>query len=763
MLCFDKIPQYIYDVFSEKGIQKKDIYLLTYCDMDAEHSFCDTYIIATGEKIYVVSGRTVLDKTQNKKHRVAAFWEEKQFSEYKIAQVETIAVEELLSSSRLVIKTNGGDSILLSAMTNFCKDNAGIFVKYFNRMKKGEIASPDFSVDVEDNPDNNRCSKCGMRYPDKNRKICPRCMERGKLFIRCAAFFVKYKKELVILISSLVVLTATSILAPYFSNGFFFDNVLSKDGNLYGQVILAVGIVMLTKLLSSLADTVNGYVSSKISAKIVFDLKSTIFGAIEKLSMRFFTGRQTGGLMTQVNSDSNTIYFFFNDALPYFLINVIQVVVLSIILFSMNPVLAAMSLSLVPLFFVVLRFTFSHTKKLHAHRYSGVSHISSHLSDVLGGMRVVKAFANEDMEMERFSKGNTNAVNANRKLAVFNTYSHPLAGVILYLGNIISLGVGGYMVMKGEFSYGELITFTAYINMIYSPIHFFSQMIDMTASCTNAMQRLFEIYDTEPEISESENAITPELIEGKVEFRNVDFGYNKNKKVLTDVSFTVEPEQTLGIVGHTGAGKSTIANLLMRLYDTDEGGVYIDGINVRDLSFKSLHENVALVSQETYLFIGSIFDNIRYAKPDADYSEVIVAAKISGAHEFIKKLPDAYDTKIGFGNTELSGGERQRISIARAILLNPKILILDEATAAMDTKTEEMIQSALNTLTRGKTTIMIAHRLSTLKDADKLIAIENGTVAEEGTHKSLLEKTDGVYNRLYTLQTQALKEAGIVE
>ncbi len=763
MLCFDKIPQYIYDVFAEKGIQKKDIYLLTYCDMDAEHSFCDTYVAATADSLYVLSGRTVLDKTQNKKHRVAAFWEEKQFSEHNIAQIEAIAVEELLSSSRLVIKTNDSESILLCAMTNFCKENAGIFVKYFTRMKKGEIASADFSVDAEDNPDNNRCSKCGMRYPDKNRKICPRCMERGKLFIRCAAFFVKYKKELVILISSLVLLTATSILAPYFSNGFFFDNVLSKDGNLYGQVILAVGIVMLTKLLSSLADTVNGYVSSKISAKIVFDLKNTIFGAIEKLSMRFFTGRQTGGLMTQVNSDSNTIYFFFNDALPYFLINVIQVLVLSIILFGMNPLLALMSLSLVPLFFLVLRFTFSHTKKLHAHRYSGVSHISSHLSDVLGGMRVVKAFANEDMEMERFSKGNTNAVKANRKLAVFNTYSHPLAGVILYLGNIISLGVGGYMVMKGEFTYGELITFTAYINMIYSPIHFFSQMIDMTASCTNAMQRLFEIYDTEPEISESENAITPEHIAGKVEFRNVDFGYNKNKKVLTDVSFTVEPEQTLGIVGHTGAGKSTIANLLMRLYDTDEGGVYIDGINVKDLSFRSLHENVALVSQETYLFIGSIFDNIRYAKPDADYSEVIAAAKISGAHEFIKKLPDAYDTKIGFGNTELSGGERQRISIARAILLNPKILILDEATAAMDTKTEEMIQSALNTLTRGKTTIMIAHRLSTLKDADKLIAIDNGTVAEEGTHKSLLEKTDGVYNRLYTLQTQALKEAGIVE
>ncbi len=763
MLCFDKIPQYIYDAFAEKGVQKKDIYLLTYCDMDAEHTFCDTYVAATADRLYVLSGRTVLEKTQNKKHRVAAFWEEKHCLEYEIAHIEEITVEELLSSSRLVIKTYNSDSILLSAMTNFCKENAGIFVKYFTRMKKGKIASPDFTVDEEDNPNSNCCSKCGMRYPDKNRKICPRCMEKGKLFVRCAAFFTKYKKELVILILSLVVLTATSILAPYFSNGFFFDNVLSENGNLYGQIVLAIGIIMATRLLSSIADIINGYVSSKISAKIIFDLKNTIFGAIEKLSMRFFTGRQTGGLMTQVNSDSNTIYHFFNDTMPYFLINIVQVVVVCIILFSMNPLLAALSLGFGPLFFIIMRLAYGHTRKLWARRYSGVSRVTSHLSDVLGGIRVVKAFANEELENKRFGKGNVSAVNANKKLALFNSYTYRSVGIIFYLGNIISLGVGGYMVMNGYLTYGQLITFTAYINMIYSPMSFFSQMVDSTAACSNAMQRLFEIYDTEPEISEKPDAINLEEIKGKVEFRNVDFGYNKNKKVLTDVSFTVEPEQTLGIVGHTGAGKSTIANLLMRLYDTDEGGIYIDGINVRDLSFGALHKNIAMVSQETYLFIGSIFDNIRYAKPDADYSEVIAAAKISGAHEFIIKLPDAYDTKIGFGNTELSGGERQRISIARAILLNPKILILDEATAAMDTKTEKMIQNALNTLTQGKTTLTIAHRLSTLKDADKLIAIEDGRVVEEGTHKSLLEKKDGVYNRLYTLQTKALKEAGIVE
>ncbi len=760
MVTFDKIPLYIIDMLAEKGVD--DIYLMAYCDMDNEHIYCDTYIALTKDKLYITSGSVILEGKEKGKG-LDSYWKEKSFVSYDTEKIESIKVEELLSTARLTAKTTEGDYIFLSAMTNFCKGNCNLFVKYFGKIKKGEIDSPDFEIDKEDDPKENSCPKCGMRYPDRNRKVCPKCMEKGKLFSRFGVFLLKYKAEMAVLFISLVFLTGTSILIPYFSNGFFYDKILDENSNLYGEIFLALGIIIATKVFSVFSDMINGYISTKIAAKVVFDLKNTIFGAIERLSMSFFNGRQTGGLMTQVNDDSNTIYGFFCDGIPYFLINIVQVIVLCVILFIMNPLLAALTLVTIPVFYIALRRTYAVSRKLHTHHYSGVRRMNSQLSDVLGGIRVVKAFAKENEESERFHKSNRIAAANNRKLALFNNYVYPYIGVILYVGNVIAIGLGGYMVMKGKMTYGELITFTAYVNMIYSPMYFFSHMIDWTASTSNSLQRLFEIYDTEPDITEKPDAISLDDIKGRVEFRAVDFGYSKTKKVIDNVTFDIEAEHILGIVGHTGAGKSTIANLIMRLYDTDEGGVYIDGINVKDLSFKSLYKNIAIVSQETYLFIGSILDNIRYAKPEATYEEVIYAAKCAGAHDFIIKLPDGYNTMIGFGHKDLSGGERQRVSIARAILRDPKILILDEATAAMDTKTEKMIQTALSTLTKGKTTIMIAHRLSTLRDAHKLIVIENGKVAEQGTHKELLELPDGVYNKLYTLQLEALKNAGITE
>ena len=766
MFEIEKLPGHILGSAAEKGIKSDDIYLTSYCDMNRDHTYCDTYLIATSDTLYVLSGHISLVSKENRaKGGLDRVWNESEFRAYPLAELEGFKVEELLSGARLTAKTTSGEPVFITAMSNFCKNSTLLFIKYLNKIKKGEITEQSFTVEPEDDPAALRCPKCGMRYPDRNRKICPRCMEKGKLFTRFGVFLAKYKTYILIMIASLVLLTAAGILAPYFSSGFFYDEVLDIEGQFYGQILLVISIVVGTKILSQIFNIINGYITSKISARVVYDLKMTIFGAIERLSLGFFNGRQTGGLMTQVNNDANTIYGFFCDGVPYFLINIVQVAVLCVILFVMNPVLAALSLLTIPLFFLVLRRFYRTSMKYHARNYSSSRSMNGLLSDVLSGMRVVKAFSKEDEEIERFHKSSTRVAQNNKKLALFNNYSYPLAGIILYMGNIIALGVGGWMVIRGYngFTYGELLTFTAYVNMIYSPMSFFSNMVDWSASASNALQRLFEILDTKPDITEREDPISLETMEGTVEFRGVDFSYTKNRKIIDNVSFDIEAGHILGIVGHTGAGKSTIANLIIRLYDCDEGEVLIDGVNVKDLSFSSLYNNIAIVSQETYLFIGTILENIKYAKPDATYEEVIRAAKCAGAHDFIVRLPDAYNTKIGFGYKDLSGGERQRLSIARAILRDPKILILDEATAAMDTETEKLIQNALSVLTRGKTTIMIAHRLSTLRDADKLIVIEHGKVAEEGTHSELLKKEDGVYKKLYTLQAEALKNAGITE
>ena len=749
----------IYEALSEKGIPKEDILLAAYCDRNCEHEPQDVYLLATSKELLKLSG-VFSRKTDTKGHHSKKEWCEADYTVYPLSSISRFKVEELVSGGRFTATLNETEPVFITAFTNFCRTSMIIFKKYLETIRRDGT----FELDPVDDPKENRCPKCGHRYPEKNRKICPRCMEKGRLFRRISVFFLKYKGYLLLSLFSLIAMTAFSIWAANLSSGFFIKNVLQDETSpFYHAVILVLGMVIGVKILTMGANIINNFTTSVIAAKVNFDLKKTIFGAIERLSLGFFTSRQTGGLMTQVNNDANTIYDFFCNILPHFLINIAKVAVLIILLFIINPLLALCSLLVIPISLLTMRISYGINRKLHAKRFSANRKLNSFLSDELSGMRVVKAFSKENDEIERFRGRSANLADADTKRASFNTFVGPISGFLLHsLGNLISLGLGGWLVIKGHLTYADLTLFIAYIGMIYAPLQFFSEMSDMTADCSNALQRLFEIMDSQSEICEAPNPIHVDTFEGHVRFDNVSFSYIKNRRVIDHVTFDIEAGQTLGIVGHTGAGKSTLANLLIRLYDPEEGRIYIDGNNVKKLAFEDLYKSIAVVSQETYLFMGTILENIRYARPDASFDEVIAAAKAAGAHEFIIRMPDAYDTKIGFGYKSLSGGERQRISIARAILRNPKILILDEATAAMDTETERKIHEALTELVKGKTTIMIAHRLSTLRDADKLIVIEGGKVVESGTHEELMA-AEGVYHRLYGLQIEALKNAGIAE
>ena len=748
MFSIDRIPEGVLDIVTSHGIDAKHILLAAHADRTKEHTVGDAYLFATAESLIL------LHKGEGENAYA--------ITSYSIKDLHGIAVEELLSSGRLTARQGEENTpVLLAAFTNFCKESMFLFAKYANKLAMGE----ELVIDEKDDPAQKMCPKCGLRYPDLNRRICPHCMEKGKIFRRFSVFLLRYRASIIITMISLAAMTALSILAPYLSSGFFYDEVIYGVGEFAGEILMVLGLIIATRLLKTLVTMVNNYVTSHIAAKMVFDLKKTIFSAIERLSLSFFTGRQTGGLMTQINEDANTIYSFFCDGVPYMLINIVQVIVLAVLLFMMQPLLALVSLITVPAFLFFIKWMYRRQRMYHARRFSSSKQMNSFLADVFSGMRVVKAFSKEDVEISRFTVKNQNLAASEKKLALFSNYGWPVAHQLLHLGNIVAWGLGGWMIISGNggMTYGTLLTFIAYMNMIYSPLEFFVNFFDQTADCSNALQRLFEIMDAEPDVAEKENPERPEHLGGSVEFENVSFSYQKGRKIINEVSFDIPDGHVLGIVGHTGAGKSTLANLLLRMYDVDEGEIRIGGYPVKDLELATLYRHIAIVSQETYLFMGTILENIRYARPDATFEEVVEAAKCAGAHDFIMKLPDAYDTRIGFGYQDLSGGERQRVSIARAILKNPKILILDEATAAMDTATERRIQEALSQLIKGKTTIMIAHRLSTLRDADELVVIEHGKVAERGTHKELLEKENGVYKRLFTLQEEALKSAGISE
>ena len=760
----DRIPASVSKYFAYEGIEPDNCVMLLRSDLREDGSRGDCFVALTYECFAVAEGiieftsdgKTALgDPLRREEFKVS------RFEKFSLAEISEPKAEQLISTGRVVASVDGEDRLLFNFSSAY-KHSAAAFCRAVGDIKKnGKL---NFSEYEEENYEKHICHKCGRRYPDEELKICPNCMDKARLVKRLSILFFRYKRSIAMVLLSFALIAALGVCTPYISNELLYDKVLgnidSTAKDVLGIVLLIVGV----RLASLFVNLLSGAISSTVAANVTYDLKKMIFNTISNLSLGFFTNRQTGGLMTQVNSDSLTLYWFFCDGFPYLVLNVVQLVVIMGVMLSQNLVLALYTFITIPLFFGGFKFIFNIFDKLHAKSYSKRRSFNSLVSDVLNGMRVVKSFSREDEELRRFSKRNRELAESRIEIQTFSARIFPYLYYLLRIGSYVVWGIGGWQVMNatGDMSYGRLMAFIGYFSLIFGPIEQLADVSNWWSETLNAIQRLFEIRDAQPDVREAANPVVPEECKGLVEFRNVSFSYVENRKVIDDVSFDIPAGTTLGIVGQTGAGKSTLANLLTRLYDVKEGGVYIDGVNIKELPFDFLRENIAIVSQETYLFRGSILENIRYACPDATREQVIAAAKTASAHDFIVKYPDGYDTEIGFGKKDLSGGEKQRISIARALLRNPKILILDEATAAMDTQTERSIQAALDRLTKNRTTVIIAHRLSTLRDADKLIAIENGKVAESGTAAELLKKK-GVYHKLYKLQAEALKTVGIAE
>jgi len=480
------------------------------------------------------------------------------------------------------------------------------------------------------------------------------------------------------------------------------------------------------------------YLSHYAAWHLVAHMRSMVYDKLQQLPFRFFQERQTGQLMSRVVNDTANFEMLIAHAVPDLFTNILIIVGVAVILFAVNPTLA--SLSLIPIPFLVYGSTRFAKQVLPNFREAqrALADLNAELQDNISGIREIQIFNQQMRELvkirDRIYRHISALLNALRLSAIF----HPTVSFLSSIGTVIVISVGGFMALNGKVSVGDIVGFILYLNMFYQPITALANVIENLEQALAGAERVFEILETEPEIKEKPNPIELENVRGRVTFEDVTFSYNQGSPVLKNISFDIEPGQMVAFVGPTGVGKTTIMYLLVRFFDPDSGSIKVDGIDIRDVSLKSLHDNISMVMQDVFLFNGTIAENIAYGKEDATMEEIINAARIACAHDFIESLPDGYDTYIGERGVKLSGGQKQRLAIARAVLKDAPILILDEATSSVDTETENKIQEAINNLAGTRTILIIAHRLSTVKRADRIIVLKDGEIVEDGRHEELI-------------------------
>ncbi|MGN1416437.1 MAG: ATP-binding cassette domain-containing protein [Oscillospiraceae bacterium] len=752
MEFFDVLPRAAEEELLKRGVMTDELLYCVKADLDGEGCFFDVYITFTTETISVLSGYEIYGKmTRRDKRQKLESFEVHGYEEYSISDVEKMYVDRYVNTARLMILDKNGRDLPIARFSSGFSDKFEKFSKRVNCTAHGESIDDSLLKATE-----LRCPKCGELYPDPNRPVCPRCTDRHSVFIRLMKMFGEFKKETIMIMVTLLLSNLLAVVAPVFSTKMLYDDVLAVGGKYYGRVLLVVIAVAMVNVAGLIIRAISGFISAKVIPGVNQRLRMKIYTAMQGLSLQYFTNKQTGSLMSRVDRDSNNIYWFFTDQFLYFIVCMVKLVGIAAVMMVISPLLSiGILIVLAVLEIVQTRFSKSQ-RKLYRKYDIATRSANSVLSDAMNGRRVVKAFSREDTENKRFKTRNTEAYTINRRINGRIANTIPFLNAFQSLVTHITIYLGDVMVITGGIMFGELSALINYTAMIGEPISVLSWMGNRWASCMDAASRMFEILDAKPTVKEAKEPVHRDHFKGDIELKNVSFEYEAGRPIIRNVSFKVQAGHMFGIVGKTGAGKSTIINLIARLYDVTEGEILIDGVPIKDIAFADLRRSIGIVSQETFMFIGSVADNIRYANPDATMDEVIEAAKSANAHDFITKLPEGYDTKIGEGGVTLSGGEKQRISIARAIIQKPDILILDEATAAMDTRTERRIQAAIDKLKEGRTIISIAHRLSTLRDADMLCVIENGEVREMGTHDELIRRK-GKYFELYRLQADALK------
>jgi len=676
-------------------------------------------------------------------------------TEYKYSDVKDAVVKRMYGNARLDVELENGRKVSIFRFTYAIASLCDMAVQFILNIRNGnDIASEMEIVSAAFEKLISVCPKCGRTLLRPGAE-CIRCQSKSKIIGKLIKYIKPQTKMLTLCLFLSLITTSVALLPPYIVRMMVDEIIPSKDKEALTIVVICLlGAYMLQFGIGA----IRGYLLRASGDKIVAGLRNDVYRKAQYLPMKFYDKTSTGSVINRISGDTGTLQSFTLRITQEVVVQFFLLVGIIFIMFMMNWKLTLLSLAPVPLVVVGSKIFGKKIYPFYKRIWRRWAAVTSILTDSIPNIRVVKSFAGEKRAVSKFERYNEEWRKVDTNSAKITNIFPSAVSFTVMCGTVLIWGVGGNMVIDtngASLSLGLLMSFISYTSMFYGPVNFFANLSDSYQSALSAAERVLDILDAEPE-NNLHAGEKPEKIEGKIEFRNVSFSFDRTKKVLSDINLTIEPGDIVGIVGTTGSGKSTLISLLLRFYDNYEGEILVDGRDIKTIDIEYYRSNIGFVQQEPMMFSDTIFNNIAYGVPDAPPEAVISAAEIANAHEFIARIPDGYDSMLGERGVGLSGGEKQRLSIARAVLKNPSILVFDEATASGDSETENMIQEAIERLIRGRTTLMIAHRLSTLRKANKIIVIDQGKIIESGSHDELMA-IGGKYRKLIEIQSMSEK------